>query len=176
MPEQDLQVDGVPGRASGPQSPEPPLLLLLLPLELLLPAPASAGGVPVPHAPPRGTHALTWLPSAVESVAHASPPAHEAPPVHVAAQYVSPASCAQTPPLQSLSVRQGTHEPPELPPPLEPELPLLVPCPFTPPVPASPKAASLVFAFPEQAAAAARDTSPPSTRTRGMYDMVELRA
>jgi hypothetical protein len=77
--------------------------------------------------------------------------------------------------LQSLSTRQATHEPAE-PPLLEPELPLLAPCPFTPPVAPSPKAASFVVALPEQAITAISDASPPSTRTRGKYDMFELRA
>jgi hypothetical protein len=85
VPEHDLQLAVVAGGASGPQSPVPPLLL---PLELLLPlpAPASSGEPPAPHTPPRGTQALTWLPSAVESVVQASPAAHVASPEHVAAQ------------------------------------------------------------------------------------------
>jgi hypothetical protein len=90
---------------------------------------------------------------------------------------VSPASCAQTPPLQSLSTRQGTHEAPDPLPLLdEPEPPLLAPCPLTLPVPPSPKAASFVVALPEQASTAVSDASPPSRRTRGMYDMFGLRA
>jgi hypothetical protein len=82
-----LHVELVPGAARGPQSPEPPLLpppLLLLAPELL-PAPASAEEAP-PHTPPRGTHAFTWLPSALETVTHDSPPEHAAVPAHVAAQ------------------------------------------------------------------------------------------
>jgi hypothetical protein len=79
--EHELHVEAVPGGTSGPQLP-PPLLLELDPL-LVPPLPLPE---PLPQAPPRGTHALTWVPLAEERTVQASELGHAVPPVHVDAQ------------------------------------------------------------------------------------------
>lgn len=91
-----------------PMPPLPPLLLervpLLLPLPPLLEAP--------PQTPPRGTHALTDCPLVVFSDVHAWSEGHETPVEHAAAQYVSPANCAQRAPPQSALLRHGLQAAP----------------------------------------------------------------
>jgi hypothetical protein len=154
---------------------EPPLLLLLLPpvllllvlpppllLLLLLPLPLLDAVPPDPHTPPRGTHTLTSCPLAVATGVHASLAEHSLPLGHAVAQYVSPPSCEQTPPLQSLFVRHATQVPP--PAPLLDVLPLpLLAMPFEPPSVQAPSSVTLV---PEHAASAAREprTQRPATR------------
>jgi hypothetical protein len=93
---------------------------------------------------------------------HAWSAAQPLPPAHEDEQYVSPPSCEQMPPLQSLSVRHATQE---APPPPEPLLLPLVPMPLDPP---SAQAPSSVVAALEQASGAAGTVSAQTRAMRGM--------